>query len=417
MIAAVIVVLILAAGGIAVAGSRNSATTNNRAAQPTTTLTTQTEAVSLPVKECPTTQGIQSTSSSAVPPTITVSLPSSLAKSVAYYSDSTRSIAPIMAPAGWSCSVMEAVDGGITLSVFPHSETATFARQTSSPQPFATSKAIAVVADSGGACQGCVLDIACPLISYVGTQTGETTPCPNTQPTGEVVKWLNGSPTMGSASVANDTVSFEDPPGVAGEGVPSGGPYPANGVFRYSYAGDGSASVVTCTLPASQHDLCKAILNDSNTRNWPSTGAATTTPTSSPAPTTTDVPTPTTAVPDPGGLATAILCTAMTNGSNLNDAAQQPVTVANPQSSAVTNCGTSSIASAPSVSSVDPSYVYVIAFLLDSSGQPASDSIARIVNVSTSSILAFGGTEGFCPSGGTGTVPSGVLASFGLSAC
>jgi len=107
----------------------------------------------------------------------------------------------------------------------------------------------------------------------------------------------------------------------------------------------------------------------------------------------------------------------MTNGSNLNDAAQQPVTVANPQSSAVTNCGTSSIASAPSVSSVDPSYVYVIAFLLDSSGQPASDSIARIVNVSTSSILAFGGTEGFCPSGGTGTVPSGVLASFGLSAC
>lgn len=293
LIVAVVGVLVLAAGGVALAKSQSS--DSSQATRRAVSHTVGTQAVALPVKECPTTQGIQGTSPSSLPSTITMSLPSSMAKSVAYYSDSTRSIAPIMAPAGWSCNVVEAVDGSITVSVFPRSESATFASQTSSPQPFATSKAIAVVADSGGACQGCVADIACPLISYVGTQTGQTTPCPNTQPTGEDVKWLNGSPTMGSSSVANDAVSFEDPPGVAGEGDPSGGPYPANGVLLYSYAEEGSASVVTCTLPPSQHDLCMAILNDFSTRNWPSAGAVTT-PTTTEAPVATTSP-PTTAAP------------------------------------------------------------------------------------------------------------------------
>jgi len=105
-------------------------------------------------------------------------------------------------------------------------------------------------------------------------QTGSGTPCGNTQPATEVVKWLNGSPSLGSATTADDTVSFEDPTGVAGDGVPSGGKNPADGVLHYTYSSEGAASLITCTLPPRQHALCKAVVNDFDARNWPSTGAA-----------------------------------------------------------------------------------------------------------------------------------------------
>ena len=62
-------------------------------------------------------------------------------------------------------------------------------------------------------------------------------------------------------------MAFEDPPGVAGNGAPSGGPYAANGVMAF-YPGANVGSVVptgswldTCTLPASTHDLCTAALD------------------------------------------------------------------------------------------------------------------------------------------------------------
>jgi hypothetical protein len=293
IITAAVIVLLVAGGATAFAVNHGHAPT----ARKTTTQRSMPhlQSVALPVRECPTTQGIQSTLPSLFPSSITASLDSSVAKALSYYSDSTRSVAPILGPAGWSCNVVEAVDGGITISVFPPSESADFTSQDSSVQPFTASKDEAVVAVSGGACQGCVAGLACPLISYVGNQTGETAPCPNTQPAAETVKWLNGSPTLGSATVADDTVSFQDPPGVAGDGAPSGGRYRADGIVHYTYNGEGSSSVITCTLPSSRIDLCPSVLSDFSTRNWPSAGAATT-PATSQVPVTTPSP-PTSTVP------------------------------------------------------------------------------------------------------------------------
>ena len=56
---------------------------------------------------------------------------------------------------------------------------------------------------------------------------------------------------------------FEDPAGVAGDGMPSGGTNPANGVMLYlpSWPGRSAAYLATCTLPATQHDVCTAVLN------------------------------------------------------------------------------------------------------------------------------------------------------------
>ena len=57
---------------------------------------------------------------------------------------------------------------------------------------------------------------------------------------------------------------FEDPAGVAGDGMPSGGTNPANGVLLYlpSWPGRSAPDSATCTLPANQQDVCTAVLND-----------------------------------------------------------------------------------------------------------------------------------------------------------
>ena len=305
-----VTVVLISAGGIGLAISqsntaRPAVTTHASPAQ-----TGGNVAVSLPVVECPTTQGIQGTSPSTFPSSIAVTLPRATAKMLAYYSDSTRSISPIMAPAGWSCSALEAVDGGITLSVFPSSEAADFASRSTSPGPFAASKDVAVIAYFTGACQGCVFDASCPLIPYVGSQTGQDSPCPAAAPAGEVIKWLNGSPTDSGAGSVQDLVSFVDPPGVAGDGVPSGGTNPASGLLSYSTAsGEPNASLITCTLPSAQKEQCAAILSDFSTRNWPSTGAAT-----PPATTTTTMDPPAT----PPCSASALFSLAAANGSSLS---------------------------------------------------------------------------------------------------
>jgi len=70
---------------------------------------------------------------------------------------------------------------------------------------------------------------------------------------------LPASQTM--TQISANTVGFEDPPGVAGTGNPSGGPYPANGVVTYSAAVQPGTYVGTCTLPPSDHALCTSVLN------------------------------------------------------------------------------------------------------------------------------------------------------------
>ena len=75
-------------------------------------------------------------------------------------------------------------------------------------------------------------------------------PCPTTHPAAENLDHL-------SAGV----VAFEDPPGVAGDGVPSGGRYPANGVMTYYTGNPNESWLETCTTTPNQKDLCTATIN------------------------------------------------------------------------------------------------------------------------------------------------------------
>jgi hypothetical protein len=250
--------------------STNPASTTTAAAA---TATTTSGPVALPVVECPTTRGVQGSPPSVYPSSIAVSIDPSLAPQVAYYSDDTRSLAPVMGPAGWSCGVEVGADGSTVVAIYPSAESGDFTSRLL-PQPFTASSDQAVVAYSPSACQGCIYDLVCPLITDAGQQLGYSQPCLGTKPDAESVDWLNGSPDSPISLSTSDQISFADPPGVSGDGTPSGGAYTANGVINYIYnpSSEGSASSITCTLPDSQHTICSAILNDFDNRNWPSSG-------------------------------------------------------------------------------------------------------------------------------------------------
>jgi hypothetical protein len=59
------------------------------------------------------------------------------------------------------------------------------------------------------------------------------------------------------ALVGPYTATFEDPPNVEGQGLPSGGANTAIGMLSYSRSS--GVGQVTCTLPPSRASVCSAI--------------------------------------------------------------------------------------------------------------------------------------------------------------
>jgi hypothetical protein len=189
----------------------------------------------VPVADCPTTFGIQH---KAIWPKAAVvrGNPASTRGLVAY--SNTELL--LIGPRGMQCAGVVAVDGGTNIIVWPHG----YPR----PATHARSDGLTLLLDP--ACLGCKAEDACPFFTQFATALG--IPCATGIPAGERVYGLNAHITL-----------FEDPPGVAGSGWPSGGPDPANGLvgvnggFRY-----GTVFRSTCTLPQTQHSLCTVILND-----------------------------------------------------------------------------------------------------------------------------------------------------------
>jgi hypothetical protein len=254
LLVAVIVILLIGVGVISygLAGRRQPTKTTNRSTA---------VAVNIPVIECPTTFAIyQAPPTSRYPSSIALSLSGAVSDKLSFFSDSTRSMAPVLGPRGWSCRASTSADGGVRLSVFPRNE--------------ATSNTMAreVLASSSPACQLCVYSAVCPFIPGAGTLLGYSgIPCNSTIPSKERVTWLNGSPTS-TSGFANDEIGFIDPPGVAGTGRPSGGTNPATGVILFQYpsgtSGGGSVSQLTCTVPTSEHQLCSVVLSNFETTAW-----------------------------------------------------------------------------------------------------------------------------------------------------
>lgn len=214
------------------------------------TASVSTVLASLPVVACETDYAISTTTTTSLPTSVSVRVPSNQADNLAVYADS-QGIMMLLGPKdGWTCHGLYGADGsgGLLLSRIGEQ----VPKDPWGWRVTAGSDVQAIVGiESGGSdVQGaglvCSL-FAAAAAAYAQDQVGS---CP-TRPGQEGVTTIS--------AVAD---GFEDPAGVTGDGVPSGGQNTANGVALYQpKVTEPTAYIATCTLPASQHQLCTTVLN------------------------------------------------------------------------------------------------------------------------------------------------------------
>lgn len=207
----------------------------------------QARTVRIPVVRCPTTYGSEAASPSPLPSTMTAKVDADLAATVSFYGNETLTV---LAPKGWDCAAAVGADGSASLVVSPPGSPL----PSGSPPPDQQ----AVTAYSDGACVGCIATDACPVFPEAWSlfAAGGGT-CPSRIPVEEKI-----------TRRIPQTAVFEDPPGVAGTGMPSGGTYRAVGFMVFDPGTDvgsdradpPSLIKVTCTLPASLAPICEELV-------------------------------------------------------------------------------------------------------------------------------------------------------------
>ena len=203
----------------------------------------------LPLVTCPTTNAGSQSTPSPLPTTIALTVPKDLANQLAVYSDNAGMM-QLIAPRGWECTASFGNDGTGGVDVYPAGGAIP------GDTPFTPSPAEAVVGSETSGCVSCTYGQACPLFAAaaaaIQSQTGVSCAA-YSLPSGESMEQISPS-----------VVGFEDLPNVAGDGIPSGGPYPANGVMTYyptTESGHDGSWLDTCTLPYNQSQLCTVALN------------------------------------------------------------------------------------------------------------------------------------------------------------
>ena len=173
-----------------------------------------------------------------------------LKNQLAVYSDDMGNM-KLVAPVGWLCGANYYSDGVGGVDVFPPGQSLV-----SGDMLPAGWTGQAVEGKETSACRSCSEPQACPLFMSAATdwQNDYHLNCPYTRPPSESV-----------TSISPNIVSFIDPAGIAGDGVPSGGMYPANSVMTYYPDVDSNSDkgswLETCTLPSSDASLCMTSLN------------------------------------------------------------------------------------------------------------------------------------------------------------
>jgi hypothetical protein len=192
---------------------------------------------------CPTTFGVPGDSLPPVPATMTATLSTDVANLASFYGNGTLTL---LGPKGWQCSAAVGADGSTSMSITPPGQ----AQPSGSPPPDYQ----AVTAWTGGACIGCIAQTACavfPEAWKLFATPGQA--CPNTIPAAEII----------TRPMAQSAV-FDDPPGTAGTGYPSGGTYRARGYLVFDPGRETGGSTVrlpsslkvTCTLPDALAPIC-----------------------------------------------------------------------------------------------------------------------------------------------------------------
>jgi hypothetical protein len=231
--------------------SASGSTTSTTSSTPTTTSGPMVTAT-LPVVVCQTSSGV-TTTTAALPGSVSVSVPASGASAgnLAVYSDETGALMLIGPTVGWTCTGSFGADGSGIMALAPVGTSVPLSGTTWQLPPTSATQAIVAMESGASPVQGASL--VCPLFStaQAATQQNLGKSCTAANTSREHVSRIS--------SVA---VGFQDPAGVTGVGYPSGGQNPANGVGLYlPKPTEPTAYLATCTLPASQQDLCTAVLN------------------------------------------------------------------------------------------------------------------------------------------------------------
>lgn len=194
------------------------------------------------VERCPTTFGA-SGEARKTPSTIAVLHDPASARGLVAY---TNTEIFLVAPAGMRCAGAVGADGTTALAVGPRGLTREL------DQADRSYSGIGLTLRFDPDCSGCEADDACPFFPHFARALGF--PCTSGIPDGEQTREVTANLTL-----------FEDPAGIRGDGWPSGGPDPANGLVGVTGSPTATNTTVyrsTCTLPASERWICTVSLND-----------------------------------------------------------------------------------------------------------------------------------------------------------
>jgi hypothetical protein len=187
--------------------------------------------VRVPVRTCPTTYGIPGDHPTRATHA-TLAITAKQAKDLTAWSGGGTPV--VLSPRGYDCTALVGADGGVHLRVAP---------------PDAPKSGPAIDVDVEGSCVGCIAALACGLFPRAVHDTG--------------FKCHTPSPKQEKVATLLPTVrAFNDPPGVHGSGVPSGGRLRAVGVVVYVPDQTTFAARMTCALESSAAASCSTVIAD-----------------------------------------------------------------------------------------------------------------------------------------------------------
>lgn len=206
---------------------------------------TMSSSTTLALHVCHTEHGIAGIAPKHFSPTVKVRLSTTHPRNLAAYVDD-QGIMMLVAPARWTCRALIGADGSSSVEISPAGQTSV---NTSTLAPASTTQRISGFQTS--ACVVCGEAQACPLFENAAHDYRSTmrADCPTRAPSGESRR-----------RISSTVVDFTDPPGVHGDGVPSGGRYPAVGAMTY-VANDREPSwLETCVAPPALRSACSTSL-------------------------------------------------------------------------------------------------------------------------------------------------------------
>ena len=208
----------------------------------THTAHTGTGFATLTAQRCSTSEAIAQ-HGGPLPPSVQMPMPSASAGKLTAYADTAGTLLP--APTGWSCTAFIGADGTSRMSVYPPGQKDPLTSPRGSPSGVTLQLLLG--------CQGCVHDVVCALFpnaKIVRTYAKFGGTCPPRNPTAQETH-----------GAGHNVVLFRDPPGVKGQGDPSGGGIAAIGGVELTdqFGNTGASAVqVTCAIRGDP-DTCAAI--------------------------------------------------------------------------------------------------------------------------------------------------------------